>query len=435
MIKHFILDTNVLLDDPEAIHKFHENVVVIPSVLLEEVDKFKKETSERGYNAREVDRKLHDLLLTDLISDVNEEGGKLKVLLINKSILDYVADNFVEYSNDNVIIASALKYMEENDNVILVSNDVNLRVRANILGCKTQEYKNNQVDKLYSGRSTIDLSADEIGKFYKSKSIEYIKNDLNPNQLVVCKDGQSSALGTYRYHKISLLGQQEVGKIKGLNKEQNFALKVLLDPTIKIVSLVGTAGSGKTLLALAAGLHQVLEEKRYEQMVVGRAIYEFGEKLGFLPGSLDEKMDPWLKPIYDNLEFILGQDEYKRQCKDSGYQEKNQKLYQYLFDQEYIQAEPLSYIRGRSIRNKFIIIDEAQNLSRVQIKTIITRAGHGSKVVLTGDVDQIDNPYVSRHSCGLANVANQLKFSDITAHVLFTKSERSDVAELAAKHL
>jgi len=411
--------------------------VVLPTVILEEVDKFKKETSERGYNSREIDRKLHDLLSPELTSGVaiNETGGTLKVLLVNKDILNYVADNFVEYNNDNIIIAATLDYQKKQaEQVILVSNDVNLRVRANILGCKTQEYKNFKSEKLYTGRKEIELPEESISNLYKDKAIK-TDEDLFPNQFVICKSGQSSALAIHRNKQLHLLKQFELGKIKPLNKEQSAAINALMDPNIKVVSLVGTAGSGKTLLALATGLHQVLDENKYDQLIVGRAIYEFGEKLGFLPGDIDEKMAPWLKPIHDNLEFILGQKEYEKSCKSSGCKEKDMKIYQYLFDQHIIEAEPLTYIRGRSISNKFIIIDESQNLSRIQIKTIITRAGHGSKVVLTGDIDQIDNPYVSRYSCGLANVANHLKFSKLTAHVTFTKSERSDVAELASKHL
>jgi PhoH-like ATPase len=437
MPKHFVLDTNILLHDPRAILQFEENEVVIPIFVLEEIDQFKKESSDRGRNAREVARMLDGFRAGGARLSEGAplpNGGHLRVAAGQRAVPTAVRENQIV---DHLILGVALDVLEShpNDQTIFVTKDVNLRLRADALGLHAMDFEAGRVDidELYSGLVEIAVPGSEVDAFYAQGSLPVPDQNVVPNQYVLLRDPESqshSALGRFdaATSKVVPLRKMRDGVwgIRPRNKEQHSALDLLLNDDIKLVTLVGKAGTGKTMLAIAAGLQKVVEERTYSRLLVARPIFPLGRDIGYLPGDLEEKLNPWMKPIFDNVEFLMGL---------SKGDNKNGRTYRELIELGFIEIEPLTYIRGRSIPNQFIIIDEAQNLTPHEVKTIITRAGESTKIVLTGDPYQIDNPYVDTTSNGLTNIVEKFKGQTISGHVTLTKGERSPLAELASNIL
>jgi len=429
--KNYVLDTNVLLHDPGAMYSFEDNTVVIPIYVIDEIDTFKKDLSELGRNARQVARQLdrhrHNGGLSRAVD--MENGGKLLVALGSRSPLTSAREGA---RMDNLILEVALEVQNSELKIptILVTNDVNMRVRGDALGLTTVDYDPEQVsiEELYSGSSEVETDGKAIDTFYAESKLA-IENPLTPNQFVLLRDRDNAghtALGRYddKTHEVTPIRKLRDGVwgIRPRNKEQHYALDLLLDDNVKLVTLVGKAGTGKTLLALAAGLQKAVEEESYHKLLVSRPIFPLGRDIGYLPGDIDEKLNPWMQPIYDNIELLLG---LSKSDKNSG------RSYAELLELGFVEIEPLTYIRGRSLPNNFMIVDEAQNLTPHEVKTIITRAGDGTKIVLTGDPYQIDNPYIDSSNNGLTTVVERFKNESIAGHVTLTKGERSELAELA----
>ncbi|MRR06298.1 MAG: PhoH family protein [Deltaproteobacteria bacterium] len=438
-MKTFVLDTNVLLHDPYALFQFQENNILVPITVIEEIDRFKKDMNETGRNARQVSRFLDELRQKGSLSEgiTLESGGKLRVALLNNEMLRHIPSELSDQKSDNRILAVAVEAKRAVDQmpVILVTKDTNLRIKADAIGLDAEDYESDKVDisELYSGFSEIDVSSDTVDRFYGQGWIDSPVS-LLPNQYVVLRDEGNpahSALAKYisgqnKLFPVIKIGKEGVWSISPRNREQTFALDALLDDSIKIVTLVGKAGTGKTLLAIAAGLHKTAEENIYNRLLVSRPVFPMGKDIGFLPGDIEEKLAPWMQPIFDNVELLLsGHEAEKRHSK--GYRE--------LMAMGIMEIEPLTYIRGRSIPNQYLIVDEAQNLTPHEIKTIVTRAGEGTKVVLTGDPYQIDNPYVDSSSNGLTYLVERFKEQEISAHITMMKGERSALAELTANLL
>ncbi len=439
--KIFVLDTNVLLHDPHAIFKFEENTVVIPIYVIEEVDQFKKELSERGRNARSLARTLDRLREsnTSLQDGVQlDEGGTLIVFVPEDPKLWRNRDN---RAMDHAIMGTALELRDSKpeSKIVFVTMDSNLRICADAMGLIAENYEGGRlrVGELYSGVYTLDVAKDLVDLLGKREAVPLseleLPEELHPNACIVLRDSnheRHTALGRYRESEQVIaplrVSREGAWGIRPRNLEQYFALDMLLDPTIHLVTLVGKAGTGKTLLAVAAGLQNVLEEGAFARLVVSRPIFPLGRDVGYLPGTLEEKLNPWMQPIFDNLEYIFGA--ARRRMSDH-------RDHQELLASGVIQIEPLTYIRGRSLPNQYLIVDEAQNLTPHEVKTVITRAGANTKIVLTGDPDQIDNPYVDSASNGLTIVAERFRQEAIGAHVMLQKGERSELAERATQLL
>lgn len=433
MKKTYILDTNVLLHDPESLFSFEDNSIVLPLSVIEELDRIKKRGDEVGRNARDASRKLDDLRPLGRLSEGVElpSGGSIRIELNGHKTYDLL--DGVDLNNiDNRILALAYHLMHsENHPVVLVTKDLNLRIKADVLGISTEDFYSDKVDyhKLYNGVREIFLSQEEIDRFYQEGFLDCGQDHLNPNQFCVLKfreNPSKSALARYsdnRLTKLSYDGKTVYG-IKSLNKEQKFALDLLLDDNVRIVTLVGKAGTGKTILALAAGLERVFEDSgKYNRLLITRPIVPLGNDLGYLPGDKEDKIRPWMAPIYDNLEYLCNEHIRPNGCTE------------YLLANGKIELEALTYIRGRSIPRQFIICDESQNLSPHVIKTILTRVGRGSKIVFTGDPEQIDHPYLDASSNGLSYLVERIKEENISGHITLIKGERSGVAELGARLL
>ncbi|ACM21275.1 PhoH-related ATPase [Geotalea daltonii FRC-32] len=438
-MKHFILDTNVLLYDPQAVFKFQENNIIIPITVIEEIDRFKKDMNETGRNARQISRLLDDLRKQGSLSEgiKLENGGNIRVEIYEEKVMKRLPPELREERGDNRILAVAfdVKAKNEKEPVIFVTKDTNLRIKADAIGLVAEDYESDKVviEDLYSGYIEIEAEADVIDRFHGQGWLSMEQN-FYPNQFVCFKDqlnASHTAIGRYddkenKVFAIKRAGKEGIWSIHPRNREQAFALEALLDDNIKLVTLVGKAGTGKTLVAIAAGLHKTAEENIYNRLLVSRPVFPMGRDLGFLPGDIEEKLTPWMQPIFDNVELLLtGHEGEKRHSK--GYKE--------LMAMGIMDIEPLTYIRGRSIPNQYMIVDEAQNLTPHEIKTIITRAGEGTKIVLTGDPYQIDNPYVDSSSNGLTYVVERFKGQGIAGHITMTKGERSELAELAANLL
>ncbi len=435
MKKNYVLDTNVLLHDPQAIFSFEDNDVIIPIFVIEEVDQFKREGSERGRNARTISRMLDALREKNgsLSAGVPlDGGGTLRVALPRKRERLAVA---LDPSNaDHAILQTAIEVRDNSPErrTVLVTMDTNLRIRADTLGVEPENYESQrvQIDDLDAGTVEITVTDEAIDGFYERHELPLpYEMKLNPNvcvQLHGSTDG-SGALGRWDASKeriVPLRTQGEVMGIRPRNREQAFALDLLTDESIKLVTLVGKAGTGKTLLALAAALKRTIEDGAYSRVLVSRPIIPLGRDIGYLPGSVDEKLNPWLQPIFDNLELLVGAASSKKGLS-----------MQKLINDGFIQVEPLTYIRGRSLPHQYLVVDEAQNLTPHEVKTIITRSGQGTKVVLTGDPYQIDNPYVDSASNGLTIVTDRFKAERLAGHVVLAKGERSELAELASNLL
>ncbi len=433
MAKTYVLDTNVLLHDPESLFSFEDNLIVLPLSVIEELDFIKKRIDEVGRNAREASRKLDGLRVMGHLAEGVKlpSGGSIRIDLNGNKSYDLLGG--IDLNKvDNRILALAYHLTQSaDDRVILVTKDLNLRIKADVLGILTEDFYSDKVDygKLYRGVCELQVTDQDISKFYQDGSLDYRQNGLFPNQFCILKDPASpsvSALARYSHNKLQKLitdGNCVFG-IKALNKEQKFALDLLLDDAVEVVTLVGRAGTGKTILALAAGLDKVFEDGgRYNRLLITRPIVPLGNDLGYLPGDKEEKIRPWMQPIYDNLELLCN--EHVRPNASMNY----------LLGSGKIELEPLTYIRGRSIPRQFIICDESQNLSPHVIKTILTRIGKGSKIVFTGDPEQIDHPYLDSSSNGLSYLVERIRQEEISGHITLVKGERSEVAELGAKLL
>jgi len=443
MKKNFVLDTNVLLHDPGALTSFEDNNVIIPIYVIEEVDSFKKDLSELGRSARQVSRKLDELRgggrLVDGVPIDGSNGGTLRVAFTTRELPAEFA--LSQHKADNRILATALEVQQGDPNtrLVFISKDINLRIRAAALGLEVQDYAVDRADiaELYSGVFEIEVGADELNELYAEGEIPLPERDdskpvLSPNSFGIVTVGGKQGSALVRLYpdkgRMRLLkgeGQNAWG-IRSRNKEQRFAFELLLDPAVGLVTLVGRAGTGKTLLALAAGLQQVAERQDYQKMLVSRPVFPLGKDIGFLPGGVEDKLRPWMQPVHDNLELLLG-----ISTKDK----KKGRSSEELFDMDLVHIEPLTYIRGRSIPNQFILVDEAQNLTPHEVKTIITRVGEKTKIVLTGDPYQIDNPYIDATNNGLVHVVNRFRGETIAGHVTLARGERSDLAERAANLL
>ena len=429
--KTYVLDTNVYLTDAESIVSFSNNDILVPLKVLDEIDKHKKRQDVVGAQARSTIRKLDQLRSKgNLFKGVRIDKGKgiIKVKSYNPLCLP---DDLDLEDADNQIIATALSEMDQNPSrkVIMVSRDINMRVKCDALGITTEDYQVEQVvarsDDLYSGTAEILVDEQVIDDFYEGKKVILDQEGLHPNQFVMLvsnSNPKKAALARYKNSEDSITKVQQINAwdTRPRNKEQQYALNLLMDPTVPVVSLIGKAGSGKTLLALAAGLEQTLGQSIYKKMVVTKPVEPVGKDIGFLPGTLEEKMMPWLAPIQDNLQFLMGDDKMTLDM----YHEKGQ-----------IEVEAMTFIRGRSISNAFIVIDEVQNMTQHEIKTVLTRVGEGTKIVLTGDIEQIDNVYIDATNNGLSYVVERLKSETITGHVTLMKGERSKVATIAALKL
>jgi PhoH-like ATPase len=437
--KLFILDTNVLLHDYKCIYNFEENDIIIPIVVLEELDKFKRGNDLINFHAREFTRELDklsgDLLLTANIP-LGDNLGNMHIET-GKDFSDKVSQSFPERTADHRILAISEYVCNSNKDktVVLITKDINLRMKAKSLGIIAQDYQNDKVaniDDLYKGIRILDsVSPDSISKLYElPEGVPAQEFNLEPNltghQFFIMKNNGSSALAHYNpvNKMLNRVIKQTTYGIDPRNAEQTFAIEALSNPDIQLVSLTGKAGTGKTLLALAAALQQ---HKRYKQIFLARPIVPLANRdLGFLPGDVKEKMDPYMQPLYDNLTVI----KHKFSHQSPEFLRIND-----MMKEEKLVITPLAYIRGRSLSSIFFIVDEAQNLTPHEIKTIITRAGEGTKMVFTGDIEQIDSPYLDTASNGLSYLSDKMKDQDIFAHVNLVKGERSFLAELASKLL
>ena len=439
-MKNYILDTNVLLHDPNSLLNFKDNHVVIPIEVIEEIDRFKRESSELGQNARQVSRMLDGFRGEGSLSaGVNlPNGGKLKIAFQKNGGSPANGESHILNSNsvDNriLMIAASIQKEQPKNPAILVTKDINLRIKADAIGLPAEDYENDRVllTDLYTGMIEMPVTADRIAAFRANNELEletgkkYFPNEFctlideaNPKKAVLTK---VDATGTKLIPIIDC--REGIWGIKPRNREQHYAFDALLDDRIKLVTLMGKAGTGKTLMAMAAGLKRTVLDREFRRLVVARPTISMGKELGFLPGSLEEKLAPWMQPIHDALEMLsdlnMGNDH--RRSGD-------------LMRSGSIVVEALSYIRGRSIAGQFMVIDEAQNLTPLEAKTIITRVGHGTKIIFTGDPYQIDNPYVDSSSNGFNYIVSRFRDQPIAAHIELQRGERSELAELAANIL
>ncbi len=435
MKKIFVLDTNVLLHSAGALDSFEDNDVIIPMTVLEELDKFKRNQDELGRNARHTIRRLDELRAKgSLYSGVplNDAGGRLRVI-VSEGVLAPQADMHVP---DNRILNVAKKLKEkQEEEVRFITKDINLRLKADAFGIITEDYMRGKVDydALYTGQTEGNVSGELVDQFHEQKSIPVPTGmELYENEFVLLKDAvneKHAAFGWMHRGKLEKLPDgiaEKVWNIVPRSREQRMALHLLMDPEIPLVTLVGKAGSGKTLLALAAALELTAHQNVYDRILVSRPIIPMGNDIGYLPGDKDDKLDIWMQPIYDNLEFLFRCDKHSPStCRQIEELKRNRKL----------EVEALTYIRGRTIPGQFVIVDEAQNLTPHEVKTIISRCGEGTKIVLTGDPDQIDNPYLDSASNGLTTTAERMKHLALSGHITLHKSERSPLASAAADFL
>lgn len=443
MQKIFILDTNVLIHNPQALFSFAEHRVVIPIVVIEEVDNFKKGVDEKSRNARQIGRYLDSLRSQGSLQEgVKTESGGIIQVSVNKDVSDAAANLLFLDRNDNLIIGTALYFKNQypKSEVTLVSKDVNVRIKADCVGINAENFETDTIkfDEFYTGWEECELDEEsyvelmskkylpnKYGDFYPHEYVRFIPKDADQKMRIMKYMASSDSFYELQYY----FGQSIFG-IKARNFEQEMALDLLMDDNIRLVSLSGKAGTGKTLLAMAAGLQKVVEENKYSRLVISRPISPLGKDLGYLPGSKTEKFNPWMQPIYDNMDILLS---LKDDVESTGKGKKKPSIMDFI-DYGFLELEPLTYIRGRSLPDQFIIIDEAQNLTPHEMKTIITRAGENTKLVLTGDPYQIDIPYLDSQSNGLSVTVEKLKAEELVGHMTLDKGERSKLADLAAKY-
>lgn len=448
MNKAFILDTNVLLFDPQALFKFGNNAVIIPIVVIEEIDRFKREMSENGRHARQISRLLDEMRTGGELSTGVKlpNGGTLKVELSDASV-SLPPDMLMERPDNRILaIAIAMRKSQPKRQVVFVTKDINLRIKADALGVTAEDYEPSSVEpeQLYAGYTVLNVDSHLVDEFYAQKRLmmderlqKFLKSDqpLYANEYLILKDNANpnhTAMGRFSKDLNCLVPifkpAEGLWGVFPKNAEQAFAVDALLNDEIKLVSLVGKAGTGKTLLAIAAGLVKTVDEGYYHRLLVSRPVFPLGKDIGFLPGDIEEKLNPWMQPIYDNVDFLFGATE-KKGTRGAG------RGCQELMNQGLLQIEPLTYIRGRTIPKQYLIVDEAQNLTPHEIKTIVTRAGDDTKIVLTGDSYQIDNPYVDSANNGLVYLVERFKGEPIAAHTTLMKGERSRLSELASNLL
>ena len=441
MKKTFILDTNVLLHDVNCLYAFEDNDIIIPMAVIEELDNFKTEGDTRGKNARMASRTLDEMRKLGRLNEGVSlpTGGMLKIELDRPNALPYsMAFNKADNALLNIAYTLCKKegsYKKNTMPVIVVTKDINMRLKAEALGLLAQDYNKDKVnvDELYTGVTELEVTPEDIDAFYRDKKLPLDESRFFPNQFVILKtnDGsKKSAIGrvanTGEFVLRPLPNQEPCAwGIKPLNKEQRFAMELLLDDSLDIVTLVGTAGTGKTLITLATGLQRTMDENAYRRMVVCRSIVPVGRDLGFLPGSKEEKLEAWMGAIYDNLAFLAD-----RKNPDEGEEKAH-----YLLDSGKIEIASVTHMRGRSLPGQYMIVDDAQNLTPHEMKTILTRAGEGTKVIITGDPYQIDTPYLDVQSNGLTYLVDRLKGQKNYGHITFTKTERSRLADLASRLL
>ncbi len=432
--KIFVLDTSVILHDHNSLNCFEENDVAIPITVLEELDNFKRGNDTKNFEAREfiriLDRLSNDFTLQDWIPINGPEKGKFKIIMGNESLITDAVKVFGN-KNDHKILNAALslKVSNKEARIILVSKDINLRLKAKALNIIAQDFETGKIDRdstLYNGKQIIEnIESNFINKLYKqgqNNDVSILKNKIVSNGFYILKNGKSSVLGYYNPFddQLERVEKQYVYGIKPKNAEQTFALHALLNPDIKLMSLQGVAGTGKTLLALASALEQ---HNLYHQIVLARPIVPLSNKdIGYLPGNAEDKINPYMQPLFDNLKFIKNQ---------FGEKEKKYRKIEEMQEQGKLKISALAYIRGRSLSNVIFIVDEAQNLTPHEVKTIITRAGENTKIIFTGDVFQIDTPYLDEQSNGLSYLIDRLKGNDLFAHITLEKGERSELANLA----
>jgi PhoH-like ATPase len=440
--KHFVLDTNVILHDPTCIHQFQEHNIVIPLAVIEELDHFKRGSQVINLNAREFSRTLDDLIGKAIFNGgvpLGGNKGKIKIA-ITKGVSEPIQDIFREDTTDHRVLSVVWDLSQKRRNkeqIILVSKDVNLRMKAKALGLHAEDYTTDQVaslDHLYRGTALVeDVDDDLLRQFfappYEVAAVDITKtlaSELFPNQYFILRNAQRSVLASLDplMQTLQRLDKKAVYGILPRNAEQSFAVHALTQTEIPLVTITGKAGTGKTLFALASALEV---RKHYRQIYLARPIVPLSNKdLGFLPGDIESKVAPYMKPLWDNLKVI--QDQFSDTDRD--YVRIND-----MITNDKLVIEPLSYIRGRSLQRIFMIVDEAQNLTPHEVKTIITRAGFGAKIVLTGDIYQIDHPYLDAHSNGLSYLIDHFKGQKLYGHVNLEKGERSELAELASNLL
>ena len=443
-VKYFVLDTNVLLHNPSAIFMFADNEVIIPFDVIEELDKFKTNSDDLGRNARTVIRHLDSLRLQGKLSEgVNlpQTGGRVRVILEEDQKL---CPGLTANTPDNRIICCAFGLMQEGKRVVFVSKDINARIKSDAMGLVAEDFEAQKVDfeRLYTGWRELAVPAGTIDRLFSEKQLRLDLEDAHANEFVLMKDEQDAnhtAIARLRTDGSLTPVRGRRGPVFGImprNLQQTMALDLLMDDSVKLVSLIGAAGTGKTLLALAAGFAKTLNEEIYHKMLCARPIMPLGRDIGYLPGDKDQKLNAWMQPIFDNIAYLLS----NRLAQDAGH-EKHASLssveqrIQQLVGSGQLVLEPLTYIRGRSIPHQFMIVDEAQNLTPHEVKTIASRVGDGTKLVLTGDATQIDNPYLDSSSNGLSYLVERLKGKGIVGHITLSKSERSELASLVTAEL
>ncbi|MGD9690127.1 MAG: PhoH family protein [Phycisphaerales bacterium] len=482
-IKHFVVDTNVLLHDPNALFVFQEHEVVIPFAVIEELDKFKREPGDIGRSARETIRHLDGLRqMGRLIEGVAwgeartirpggaggaNGNGRGKTGVVRIDAVDHERPSVISDDRaDNRIIASAWSIRQSGVPAVFVSKDLNARIKADALGIRTEDFENAKVDaeRLYSGHMTLDVAGELIDRLYADRMLPlaeleqhltqydalgdpYVRQVFANQFLVLRDEGDENHHGLARRladtdHVIPVTGPRKpVFGILARNLQQTMALDLLMDDEVRLITLLGSAGTGKTLVAVAAGMAKVFNEQRYDKLLVARPIMPMGRDIGYLPGSKDDKLGAWMQPIFDNLSYLLstrgasldraGGGHHGPQADSQSTEQRMRKL----VDSGQLVLEPLTYIRGRSIPHQFMIVDEAQNLTPHEVKTIVSRVGDGTKVILTGDIGQIDHPYLDSSSNGLSYAIEKMKGLRIVGHVTLAKSERSELASLAASLL
>jgi PhoH-like ATPase len=430
--RSYLLDTNVLLHDAASLESFEDNNLILTVDVLEELDRFKRGNDERARNARRVIRKIDSLRDGKSLSEgvALPSGGCLYVLV--QSFTELLPDGMDPAVPDNRILATALALNRNGSEVVFVTKDINARVKADALGIRAEDFLRRRVnlDELYTGWSQHEVDEKHVDAIYAGNAVR-LDAELHPNEGILLRAaGQPSktAMGIFRADSGRVeplaFGDHRPWGLSARNLQQHFAFELLLRRDIQLVTMLGQAGTGKTLLALAAGLQLVAEEKKYRRIMVSRPIMPLGKDIGYLPGSKEEKLESWMEPIMDNLQYLV----------DPKLEQTADKV-EYLFETGVLEMEAVTYIRGRSLPRLFIVIDEAQNLTPHEVKTVVSRAGEGAKVVLTGDAYQIDNPYLDAASNGLTYIVERFKEQPMFGHITLAKSERSQLASLAAELL
>ncbi|MBD3321464.1 MAG: AAA family ATPase [Chitinivibrionales bacterium] len=435
-MKNYIIDTTVLLYDAQALFAFADNNVIIPINVIEDIDHFKKELTERGTNARQTSRYLDDFRKQGSLSEgiAMKNGGSICVTIGTEDLINRLPLDLRHERNHILAIALSVKEARADIPTIIVSKDINLRIKADTLGLIVEDYESEKVDieELYPGYRSSVAGLEKIEILNRDGAV-VLEEQFFPNEYIALHNENMSlkTLGRYdssqgKVVQIKTRNQGDIWRIEPRNREQVFAMDALLNDAIQMVTLIGKAGTGKTLLAIASSLYKTVDENSFTRVLVSRPTQPMGKDIGYLPGTIEEKLFPWMYPIADNVEYL---------SKAGGKSKRTLRGFKELVEMGILIIEPLTYIRGRSIHNQYLIVDEAQNLTPHELKTIITRVGDGTKIVVTGDPYQIDNPYIDSSSNGLSYIVEKFKKQDIAAHVTLTKGERSKLSELAANLL